>query len=194
VRRRFINFLTALSLLLFVATGVLWIRSYISCDALVHSTREKSTEKIKAIGSERGQIMVASGKWQFIGANDEWMRIMERNTLPPAGLHWRIDYHPDPRPHNYTFEKLGFMLQREHFTSGGGYSVLTIVHDIDAAGLPYWFLSLIMAILPARWFTALRRRTRQLRGGLCSACGYDLRATPERCPECGQPVAGTTST
>ena len=51
--------------------------------------------------------------------------------------------------------------------------------------VPYW-MDILTAALPlagAAVRAALRSRKR--RAGLCAACGYDLRATPGRCPECG---------
>jgi hypothetical protein len=57
--------------------------------------------------------------------------------------------------------------------------------------LPHWLLALICGALPFTFLTlstcrAVRRRAA---AGECPKCGYDLRATPERCPECGD-VAG----
>jgi hypothetical protein len=54
--------------------------------------------------------------------------------------------------------------------------------------VPYWFAMLTLFPLPAR---AVRRTWvtwRRNRSGLCPICGYDLRATSDRCPECGTPV------
>jgi predicted Zn-ribbon and HTH transcriptional regulator len=51
---------------------------------------------------------------------------------------------------------------------------------------PYWFLSALFAGLPAMRLNSHRRRRRTRRAGLCPNCGYDLRATPDRCPECGR--------
>jgi hypothetical protein len=52
-----------------------------------------------------------------------------------------------------------------------------------------WIIVLLTAILGSvvgvrEWHS--RRREGWILQGRCAACGYDLRATPERCPECGR--------
>lgn len=51
--------------------------------------------------------------------------------------------------------------------------------------LPVWPIAALLFV-PTIWagFAATRRRARR-RAGRCQSCGYDLRASPHRCPECG---------
>jgi hypothetical protein len=73
-------------------------------------------------------------------------------------------------------EALGALLCYGAVGTDGSFYVVTVT--------PYWALLSLGALLPiVRLLPLLRRR----RGapGHCRACGYDLRATPERCPECG---------
>ena len=51
--------------------------------------------------------------------------------------------------------------------------------------LYYWFVMPATALLPAVFVYKRLRKPRVVRAGLCPTCGYDLRATPSRCPECG---------
>lgn len=51
---------------------------------------------------------------------------------------------------------------------------------------PCWFAFALLVGLPLVPAAIRRIRPRRVREGHCRGCGYDLRASPERCPECGR--------
>ena len=93
---------------------------------------------------------------------------------------------------------------RESFwegTTSDGF-VTTRWFDIDSSGLksPVGWIGfkfpIVCALAPPALvllFVLSRLRRRLYVAGHCPACGYDLRASPERCPECGRSKGATTS-
>jgi len=62
------------------------------------------------------------------------------------------------------------------------------VFQTTQVAVAYWLIVIVTMILPAIWVVRHRRGPKST-PGVCSGCGYDLRATHDRCPECGTLVA-----
>jgi hypothetical protein len=71
------------------------------------------------------------------------------------------------------------------------HTVLPVLPGFSSDGfvvaVPIWLVGGVSALIVAAWEMRhfLHRRFRSKPAGMCSKCGYDLCATPNRCPECG---------
>ena len=190
--RRLLNFFTALSLLLCISVCVLWVRSYWVQDVLVfrkvygqvHNPQRRFCDLFSSAGGVRATF---GHRFDFYGiGTDAAARRMGH------GKGWLVFHEVDRN--NVTYPYLGgtgrirpgFQLDRfcdpPHSAPGSPINTM----DLYTIVLPHAVLAAALAVLPS---VGLRRASARLRcpaNQVCRSCGYDLRATPERCPECGQ--------
>ena len=166
--RRLVDLLTVLSAALFVATIALWVRSFVVSDQL---TREAGPNNITARAS-RGRVWVFRWSMESPGGKpSQWSYASDRPALIRDGR--------DPWVERY------WSTPALTFRGGRSPSIGAAYWDVI---VPLWLPAILFAVAPAWWVTrerTRRRRRRRERAGLCTRCGYDLRASPEICPECG---------
>jgi hypothetical protein len=174
---------TLVSLLPCLAVAGVWVRSYSIRDWV----RFQSVHGGAAFSRERGELLSYPGvlylalyRTQY-GA-DATPGLRER-LAAGDGVDWNT---LDARPWDPQFagraRRMGFMYDRSRPNIPGAPLTMTVL------AAPMWALMLVTALAPAAGVVRLLRRRRRRHRGMCPSCGYDLRASPERCPECGEVV------
>jgi hypothetical protein len=110
---------------------------------------------------------LVSGGFEYIHDFDYEHRNSRPRALTAIGWNWADPTEPiNPQAYCWGFQKW-------HFQG---------VFDVVVPIYPFVIGSLIA---PVVWAARAWRRLRRDAGQRCRVCGYDLRATPDRCPECG---------
>jgi hypothetical protein len=170
--------LLLLSVVLCVGTAALWVRSY---------QRWESVEFAR-----RYQLSSVLGGVHYRGySGDNGMLFWAYSAPIPTGFLW------DSGEQYWLAVRRraawGFIFARGDQTSFYGNRLGPLPPSYIAVRIPYWAILAAAAFLPGvQTLAGLRRkigRRRRRVEGCCNTCGYDLRATPERCPECGTVVS-----
>ena len=165
-------FLCVLSLLMCIGTSAFWLRGArgIFDDAVFRYTKDHWLHVESADGIFACYIHIA--KWD------------------PDSEHW-LDFGSWDASARAISEAIAI----NEFSHGWGN--LTFGRDTGAGDdrtlyigftAPYWLMLIGFSVAPLLAAIRLLLRDRRRRRGLCARCGYDLRASKIRCPECGTPI------
>jgi hypothetical protein len=198
--RHLFTILAALSLLFCAAASALWVQSYWQRYALWRSHVEDRpgdwVQSAWGVSLNPSCIYIGHNTAEPAPKMDNYAGPMGEVHLilherPPEGF----EFHAEPAMPRWDW---GF--GREHRRWQVGRFAWAGADDRSTGGpfrllvIPLYAIVVATAILPVLWMRGyLRRReaARRAAAGLCRKCGYDLRATPDRCPECGTVPSAT---
>jgi hypothetical protein len=190
VKRRLFNVLAMLSLLLCLVTIVLWVRSYWYRDLFeaVHLTRAPDHCRQVWMGAESdgGMFRLEVNPQQIFSIDGALLSASESKSFhgdSPTGWSWRFVGHTTTK--NLPPIPRHFDAVHRTYSTRPYFDRLSIGDEDWVLAIGAWVPTMLLLILPACWLIRRRSLNRSLRAGHCPTCGYDLRATPERCPECG---------
>lgn len=170
LKRRLFNFAAIVSLLLCIGTVGLWVRAQFVSD-WIQWTSDLQKNVPEDYGLRRAvSLAVATTPSRLIV--DRWHCLIHSAWY--AGYHREVVKAGEEDWHDWHSTR---WIRRDYVNN-------TDVSEMWIS-LPFWFLTLMFATV----FIATCRPWRvRAKPGCCPICNYDLRATPDRCPECG--VAG----
>ena len=195
-QRWLFNGTAAISLLVFLSSSILWIRSYwrgdtLQWNKLYFSATVPKTEDPPPTGYY--DLYFSSGAGYFSMHSSAQTYYPTHGMIdilfdPNQGISYGCDHFPlrqqlNPLPigvsPNDKWNRWNHAgIQYVSVVSPGSHETL-----FDIAWI---YIVAISTLMPTRKMLAVMRNRRMMRrAGLCHSCGYDLRATPDRCPECG---------
>ena len=164
-----------------VAAASLWVRSYWRGDTL--------DRRILGMNADEGPhaSWFFMHQWNIESACGELhfgMRSVEQDGYSEWYTpRFEVRDYRDPVPFDlYRARRIaGFHWSSGHVDHGDWNATrryLTVI-------IPDWAVFAMMCLLSTASFYGWSHQRKQYSIGLCCKCGYDLRATPNRCPECG---------
>jgi hypothetical protein len=196
--RILLNVATMVSLLLCLASAMLWIRGYwivdemgASCPDSRWGYRIRSAQGLLQFGATRWDHLLPSGGFGW----DDW------EIVPHPQIQAAINRRFGRRRWGFGYQamlRLEVELGPPRVYSGSEAIEAALrappppteMCDIREVCVPAWSFAGLTSALPCLFLRRRWKNARRSAQGLCRTCGYDLRATPTRCPECGTSIAG----